>query len=71
MTQPFDAIRAEEGRIRAAYGRRREGDRYSWFQPGQLFIVQQRERRVLAVLKRSGCTDLESKSILEIGCGRG
>lgn len=66
------AAEVEEARIRAAYSRR-QGDavRYSWFNPGHLFFVQQRERQVLTVLKRSGFSSLEAKTILEIGCGTG
>ena len=71
MSQSQNTIRAEEVRIRAAYARRKEGNRYSWFQPGQLFIVQQRERRMLSLLERTECAHLESKTILEIGCGSG
>jgi ubiquinone/menaquinone biosynthesis C-methylase UbiE len=62
----------EEDRIRAAYARRRNDlGRYSLFNSGHLFFIQERERQVLAVLKRSGVSSLESKSILEIGCGKG
>jgi ubiquinone/menaquinone biosynthesis C-methylase UbiE len=34
-------------------------------------MVQERERRLLAVLKQYGVTPLETKKILEIGCGTG
>jgi ubiquinone/menaquinone biosynthesis C-methylase UbiE len=62
----------EEERIRAAYARRRNDlVRYSLFNTGHLFFIQERERQVLAILKRSGVSSLESKSILEIGCGTG
>jgi ubiquinone/menaquinone biosynthesis C-methylase UbiE len=62
----------EEDRIRAAYARRQNDlVRYSLFNNGHLFFIQERERQVLAVLKRSGIPSLESKSILEIGCGTG
>jgi hypothetical protein len=48
MVQSLESTRAEEVRIRAAYAKREEADpRYSWFSPGHLFIVQQRERRLL------------------------
>jgi ubiquinone/menaquinone biosynthesis C-methylase UbiE len=62
----------EEDRIRAAYARR-ENDlaRYSLFNTGHLFFIQERERQALALLKRSGVSSLESKRILEIGCGAG
>lgn len=66
-----ESARAEEARIRQAYARRRDGGRYSWFSPGHLFMVQDRERRVLALLKRYGFAALDTKRILEIGCGTG
>ena len=72
MVQSFDSARTEEARIRAAYARREEDDtRYSWSSPGYQFMVQQRERRVLALLRQHGFAALESKQILEVGCGTG
>jgi len=66
-----ESIQAEEARIRAAYSQRQDGALYSWFNPGHLFIVQERERRVLQLLSRYGCIPLFTKRILEIGCGTG
>ena len=66
-----ESTRIEEARIRAAYARREDGDRYSLFQPGTLFIAQQIERRILWSLTRYGFADLSSKKILEVGCGSG
>jgi ubiquinone/menaquinone biosynthesis C-methylase UbiE len=67
-----DVFQAEEARIRAAYAKRQESDsRYSCFSPGHLFMVQQRERRLLTLLRRYGFTALESKTLLEVGCGTG
>jgi len=65
-------INLEESRIRAAYAKR-QGDniRYSWFSPGHLFFIHERERRVLAVLKEQGVESLKANKILEIGCGTG
>jgi ubiquinone/menaquinone biosynthesis C-methylase UbiE len=72
MVQSLDSTRAEEARIRDAYAKREEADpRYSWFSPGHLFIVQHRERRLLALLHRCGFAALESKTILDVGCGTG
>src|SRR5919197_345145 len=67
-----ESERAEAARIRAAYAKR-QGDhaRYSWFSPGHVFIVQERERRLLALLRRHGFKSLSAKKILEIGCGTG
>lgn len=44
----------EEARIREAYARRQGGDRYSWFNPGHVFTAQERECRLLGLLKRYG-----------------
>lgn len=63
---------AEEARIRTAYERRMALDeRYSLFDPGQLLRIQQLERKILATLLRHGLAPLESRKILEIGCGSG
>ncbi len=62
MIQPLDSVRAEEDRIRAAYAR---------FTPGYQFMMQERERRLLALLRRYDYETLESKKILEVGCGTG
>jgi ubiquinone/menaquinone biosynthesis C-methylase UbiE len=63
---------AETERIRAAYARRQWKDsRYSCFDDAHLLLVQERERHVLAALKRNGISDLEGTRILEIGSGSG
>lgn len=62
----------EESRIRSAYARRHgDNSRYSWFDPGHLFFIQERERQLLALLKKQGLESLKRKTILEIGCGSG
>jgi ubiquinone/menaquinone biosynthesis C-methylase UbiE len=62
----------EKARILASYAKRQEDDvRYSWFSSGHLFIVQERERRLLVLLQRYGFASFDSKKILEIGCGTG
>ena len=72
MVQSFDLVRAEEARIREAYGRRDADDfRYSWFNCAYQFMVQQRERRLLDLLQWYTCAALQSKKILEVGCGTG
>src|SRR5919108_691952 len=72
LLRSLNSFTAEEARIRAAYARREENDpRYSWFSPGYQFMVQERERPLLALFRRYGLTVLESKTILEVGCGTG
>ncbi len=64
-------VDAEEARIRDAYARRSADRRDSWFSPGHLFMIQERERRVLKLLVRERFDRLDDKRILEIGCGKG
>jgi SAM-dependent methyltransferase len=72
MAECFGSVAAEEARIREVYARRGETDiRYSWFNPSYQFMMQQRERQMLAVLFRYGFSNLESRRILEVGCGTG
>jgi ubiquinone/menaquinone biosynthesis C-methylase UbiE len=44
---------------------------YSLFSLSYLFTIQQRERRILKILRRKGMKDLNGKNILELGCGGG
>lgn len=71
VIHPRERFAREEARIKEAYARRRCGDLYSYFNPGFLFLVQERERRVLELLRRHGFAHLGDKRILEIGCGEG
>lgn len=66
-----ESLVAEEKRIQEAYARRHSTSLYSRFNTAYLFMVQEREERYLALLSRYGCTALENKNILEIGCGTG
>jgi ubiquinone/menaquinone biosynthesis C-methylase UbiE len=69
---PLDGVNVEEERIRKAYSKRtRDEVLYSWFNPAHLFMIQERERRLLRLLKRYGFASLKEKKILEIGCGTG
>jgi SAM-dependent methyltransferase len=64
----------EEARLKAAYERRNlqiPKNRYSYFSVGHLLAIQERERRVLALLTRVSHVSLEDMKILEIGCGTG
>jgi ubiquinone/menaquinone biosynthesis C-methylase UbiE len=66
-----ESLSLEEDRIRAAYRKRKDAVRYSWFNLGHLFGVQERERRLLILLARHSFALLNTKKILEIGCGTG
>ena len=69
---PEKSASAEEARIHEAYARRAAAAQsYSWFDPGHIFMVQEIEQRMLAALERHGMAPMESKKILEIGCGNG
>ena len=68
----MNSLRAEESRIRAAYERREAAAAHCpWFDHGQLFIVQQLERRIWASLRLHRLAPLQSRRILEVGCGTG
>ncbi len=59
-------------RICEAYARRQDRGRYSWFRTDYVFTMQQRERHVLALLRRCGLADqLAAQKILDVGCGNG
>jgi ubiquinone/menaquinone biosynthesis C-methylase UbiE len=61
-------------RIRRVYEKRKieqRENRYSCFNKANLFIIQQRERALIDVLKRFGFSDLSNKKILDVGCGTG
>jgi len=67
-----ESARVEEARIRTVYAKRQRHDvRYSWFSPGHLFMMQERERQLLTLLQRHGFALLDAYKILEIGCGTG
>ncbi len=66
---------ADLDRLRAEYADRSarlaHSDRYSLFNTRHLFMVQQRQRQILRLLKREGLMPLDQTRILEVGCGRG
>ncbi len=64
-------IISERTRIEHAYAKRQKGQQESFFNVAHLFIIQERERRILEILKQNGLTALDSSVILEIGCGNG
>ena len=62
----------EEARIRAAYAKRQKDEaRYSYFSMGNLFRMQELEQCLLTLLKRHDLVPLNTKKILEVGCGTG
>ena len=61
----------EESRIRGAYGRRTDSERYSWFNKAHLLAMQELEQALLAALERYGRRRLDGISVLDVGCGRG
>lgn len=62
-------------RLRSEYERRDHhlagSDVYSYFNSGNLFAVQGRQRIILNVLKSAGIVSLRDKRVLEVGCGEG
>ena len=62
-------------RLRAEYAERArrvdKTDRYSLFNPAQLFAIQQRQRVILMCLRQHGFYPLHERRILELGCGSG
>jgi SAM-dependent methyltransferase len=68
------SVSDEQKRLSEVYGdraRRLPGDYYSPFHPGNLFILQGRERALLRMLARVGLSDLSERQILDLGCGSG
>jgi SAM-dependent methyltransferase len=74
-TKSVEIGRDDLDRLRTEYAAREErlagSDIYSPFNPASLFMVQQRQRAELSLLRRYGFNRLENRRILEVGCGRG
>lgn len=66
---------SEIERIQAVYQERMDRnlleEKYSLFRPGELYMLQSREKATLEMLLEHGWHSLRGKRILEIGCGRG
>lgn len=64
----------EEDRLREVVRERAQSlpkDRYSMCNFGQLFMLQERERRVLNLLRKTSSRVISAGRILEVGCGTG
>lgn len=62
----------EERRIGVAYARRQSlASRYSHLDPAHLYMVQERARGLLGLLRSTGFRTLRSARVLEVGCGDG
>src|SRR5919199_2173766 len=67
-----DRTAREERRIEAAYERRRGFDpRYSHLDPAHLYMVQERARGLLGLLRSAGVETLQPAKVLDVGCGDG
>ncbi len=62
-------------RMQVEYQRRADrpdaGEKYSLFNPVNLFAVQSRQRKALEMLRRARLFPLDGRQMLEIGCGAG
>jgi SAM-dependent methyltransferase len=65
----------EIDRLRLEYGRRAErfagSDIYLRTNPANLFMVQQRQKALVRIMRETGISRLDGRRILEIGCGSG
>lgn len=67
-------IKNEQNRIKQVYTERNANipaDIYSYFNKGNLFIIQQREKAILNLLNEYGYNPLANAKILDVGCGSG
>ncbi len=61
-------------RIKRVYEKRATGQKdklYSYFNKANLFIIHQREKALLEIIKKLNFSDLSNKKILDVGCGKG
>ena len=71
MTERTGETAEEVARIKEVYSRRTDGGLYSPLRAGQLFMLQEKERRLATVLAASGETPLDELRVLDVGCGGG
>jgi SAM-dependent methyltransferase len=69
--QDVNTEAVERRRVRQAYARRGDAAQYQAVPNAHIFHVQERERRVVHVLRTNGMLPLAGKRILEVGCGTG
>jgi len=64
---------SEIKRIEECYEKRKQisSELYSYFNPGSLLIIHERERKLLELLDKYGMNHLFEKRILDVGCGSG
>ena len=64
----------ETERIKKVYKKRKSKQKYnlySYFNKENLYMVQQRERVILDLLRKFNFSKLSDKKILDVGCGTG
>lgn len=71
MQKMINYSQDEESRIREVYSKRSPNGRYTFFNSGHLFMLQERERVFLDILQAVNINELNQKTILDIGCGTG
>ena len=64
---PDDETRA----VAERYARRVDADRYSLLRPEVWQMLQERQRVMLQMMVRHGCSDLPALRLTEVGCGTG
>ena len=64
----------EVERIKKAYNKRKIQQKeklYSYFNKGNLYMAQEREKVILDLLRNFNFSTLSDKKILDVGCGMG
>lgn len=67
----MDSEKSEAEAVAVRYARRRSGDLYSMLRPEVWMASQERERKLLMLLRRHAPAPLSELTVLEIGCGTG